>query len=226
MEDYLMHFGVGPENNPPGRGSGRYAAGSGVQGGRRRREREARRWDRSYAKRIRGKTESEIYEDESLRPSNRREQKILEREMRRNRPKDEFDKKDPKGRRILTDEEKERLIRSGNREAVAKYQNQLTNEQLKDAINRVNTIEQFNANDPAVKNAKNAYDKVNGAFKKAGDMANWVNNGINLWNNIAKLNNTFNPYIVMPNINGQYFRGDQNNSKDNSKAQNGGGNKK
>lgn len=29
MNDFLMHFGVGPDDNPPGRGSGRYPAGSG-----------------------------------------------------------------------------------------------------------------------------------------------------------------------------------------------------
>ena len=29
LDDYLMHYGVGPDDNPPGRGSGRYAKGSG-----------------------------------------------------------------------------------------------------------------------------------------------------------------------------------------------------
>ena len=29
LDDFLMHYGVGPDDNPPGRGSGRYAKGSG-----------------------------------------------------------------------------------------------------------------------------------------------------------------------------------------------------
>lgn len=29
LDDYLMHYGVGPDDNPPGRGSGRYPKGSG-----------------------------------------------------------------------------------------------------------------------------------------------------------------------------------------------------
>lgn len=32
-DDSLMHYGVGPEDNPPGRGSGRYPAGSGERAG-------------------------------------------------------------------------------------------------------------------------------------------------------------------------------------------------
>lgn len=166
-EYYLMHYGRGHDENPPGRGSGRYAYGTG------------KKWEIKSIK-------DRIKEHQRVKAA----KKLAEQ------------RKAEKIDRAQKQFNKEQVMKSGSREEVMANAKYLTNDELKQAIERVNTMERFAKSDPAVEAAKTTFDKVNSAMGKAKQVSDWMNTGINLWNNMAKLNNTFNPGHPMIQING------------------------
>lgn len=155
----LLHFGKGHDDNPPGRGSGRFPFGSG--------------------KRPKQRTE----------PS---------------KPKD-----------------KETVLKSGSAHDVLSMQTELTNQELRDAVSRMQSIENLQQYDAKQRQSK--WKKIDMWMKRAGDVVNWTSTGIRAWNNFAAIYNAAIgndssksklPGISMPNQNqGPQQKQDQNQKK-------------
>ncbi len=164
----VLHFGKGHDDNPPGRGSGRYAFGTGKRPNQH--EPKAKKGFFNFGK----KTKKVKVETE--------------------KPK----------------KDKESILRSGNAHDVLSIQSELTNVELKDAINRMQNIDDLRKYD--ARQRKSNWDKVDNMMKRAGDVVNWTSTGIRAWNNFAGIYNaaisndstkTKLPGISLPNQGGK-----------------------
>lgn len=84
---------------------------------------------------------------------------------------------------------KRKAIKSGTAADVLKFKGDLTNQELNDAVNRLNNEARLAKIDAA--SIKTAKDKVDSIMDTVGKATNWVNTGINAYNALAKINNTF-----------------------------------
>ena len=166
----VLHFGKGHDDNPPGRGSGRYAFGTGKRPNQH--EPKAKKGFFNFGK----KSKKEKVKVEIEKP-----------------------KKD-----------KETILRSGNAHDVLSIQSELTNVELRDAINRMQNIDDLRKYD--ARQRKSNWDKVDNMMKRAGDVVNWTSTGIRAWNNFAAIYNaaisndstkTKLPGISLPNQGGK-----------------------
>lgn len=128
----IVHFGKGHDDQPPGRGSGRYAWGTG--------------------KRPRGK-----------------ERKALKLEAQRAQTK-------------------EAILRSGNASAVLSIQSSLTNQELKEAADRIKL--NIDIADYAAKQHVSKWQKAQKVMDRFKDVVAWSDTGIKAWNNFAKVYNS------------------------------------
>lgn len=121
----LLHFGKGHDDNPPGRGSGRFPFGSGK------------------------------------------------------RPKQHTEPAKPK--------DKETVLKSGSAHDVLSMQTELTKQELRDAVSRMQSIENLQQYDAKQRQSK--WKKVDMWMDRAGDVVNWTSTGIRAWNNFAAIYN-------------------------------------
>lgn len=154
----IVHFGKGHDDNPPGRGSGRFPFGSGK------------------------------------------------------RPKQHVEPAKPK--------DKETVLKSGKAHDVLSMQTEFTNQELRDAVNRMQSIDDLKKYDARQRQSR--WDKVNAIMKRAGDVVNWTSTGIRAWNNFAAIYNaaisgdpkkTKLPGISMPNTNNPNANNQQKDKK-------------
>lgn len=116
-------------------------------------------------------------------PSNARkkvkEQKAaVEKAQKEAAAKEEFEKK------------KQKALATGNATEVLKYKGSLTNKELQDAFNRINLEKSLTT--IAATETKSAWDKVDSLVNKAAKLKNYADKGIEIYNLIAKVNNSFN----------------------------------
>ena len=125
---------------------------------------------------------------------------------KRYRDKDEDSDKTPE----TPEERKARILRSGTAEEVMKYQGQLTNKELNDAVQRIrieNELNQISASQRT-----RGIDKFKKVMDDVDTIRGGVEKGLSAWNTVAKINNTFNKK-QMPTIDGKYFKTDSEDKK-------------
>lgn len=117
-----------------------------------------------------------------------------------NNNKDQYRPK-PSKQNKLNDAQKEELIRSGDIKRIAKYSNQLNNNEMRQAMDRVNLNKQMAALNPSQRmSGKERADQI---FRIANDVHNKANTGINLYNDFAKIYNSLSGEPI-PVIDGKY----------------------
>ena len=84
---------------------------------------------------------------------------------------------------------KEKILASGSASEVMSLQGKLTNIELQNAINRLNS--EATLRSMAQKTVKSGWDKVDSIMEKAGKVKNYTEKAIEIYNVIAKINNTF-----------------------------------
>lgn len=160
--NYLMHHGIlgmkwGHRNGPPyPLGASDHSASEKKAG-----------WmqslrDKSEAKKKAKKRAAAIEKAKKTRAENEK-QKRLEKEY---------------------EEKRQKILRSGKASEVAKYKGQMTNQELRDALNRIQWEQELSKYSAA--ETKSSFEKIDGLMKNVGTMTDWVNKGVNAYNAIDK----------------------------------------
>ena len=101
----------------------------------------------------------------------------------------------------LSAEEKQALIRSGDLKEIQKHSNQLTNNELRDAMSRISLNQQLSSmGEPQKKTGK---ERVDAAFKTIGDINSKANTVTSAYNTFAKIYNSLNDEPI-PVLDGTY----------------------
>ena len=103
------------------------------------------------------------------------------------RKQQELEKKAEERKKEL-EKNKEKILKSGSAEKVYKYRNELTNNELQAAINRINMDKQLSTIRQSEK--KTAWDTVGKVMNRVGQVTDWTNKGINAYNAFAKVSNS------------------------------------
>ena len=82
---------------------------------------------------------------------------------------------------------KEAAIKSGNPNEIRKYRDELTNDELQKALNRVS----LNKPLAAIDVPPSAFDKIDKAMKTADKITNWAGTAIKVYNTAATVHNSF-----------------------------------
>lgn len=81
--------------------------------------------------------------------------------------------------------DKERVLKEGNAREVLRYKNELTNQELNTALNRIKWTSELNS--ISKKEKERGWQIVDDVMKKIGMINNWTTTGINTYNNINKI---------------------------------------
>ncbi len=120
--------------------------------------------------------------------------------------KERYDDDNDSEEKIETPEErKARFIKSGSAAEVMQYQGQLSNNELRAVSERIRIENELNK--VAAEQRTRGVDKFNQIMNDVDKVRGGVEKGLNAWNLIAKINNTFNEK-QLPEINGKYFKSD------------------
>ena len=105
----------------------------------------------------------------------------------RARYRDELTKKDPNApkRKTKEEQEKEDAMRSGDKEKIKEVADKLSNQELIDALNRVDLNAKLNYKPPE----KTTMDKIDDAMKVVSKVRDWTEKGLEAYNTIAKIHN-------------------------------------
>lgn len=98
--------------------------------------------------------------------------------------------------------EKQKALSSGSAADVLKYQGELSNQELMNAINRLSYEKQLK--DISQKDIVTTADKVDNVMKKIDKARDWAEKGIKAYNTVAKIVNAVNEDTVMPEIGKEY----------------------
>lgn len=82
------------------------------------------------------------------------------------------------------EEKRQKILKSGKASEVEKYKGQMTNQELRDALNRIQWEQELSKLSAA--ETKSSFDKIDGVMKKVGTATDWVNKGVNAYNAIDK----------------------------------------
>ena len=128
--------------------------------------------------------------------------KSKQRGAKSNNKKDQYrPKKDSQQK--LNDAQKEEIIRSGDIKKIVKYSNQLNNNEIRQAMDRVSLNDKLSAMDPSNRmKGKERLDKVFNVTKDATDKANTA---IGAYNTFAKVYNSLSDE-PLPVLDGTYRR--------------------
>lgn len=157
LDDFLAHYGVGPDDDPPGRGSGRYAKGTGKDpyqhdpvmkkkmglfdaiGNRIKKFKE----DREETKRIQKEWDEALFK---LAEEGRRKEKRLEAlaKARETRKANKEKAAAEKAERDTHEAEKQSAIASGDPERISKFLSEMSNQEQRDAITRISQMKTLN----------------------------------------------------------------------------------
>lgn len=121
----------------------------------------------------------------------------------------------------LHEEEKQRAITSGKASDIAKFQNELSNQELQDALRRLDLKRQLNNLSDAEKpKVKTAMDRVEDAMKVAKRASDIAENGVKAYNTFAKINNTFTKGKKLPLIKDGDKKDKNDDNDDNNNSNN------
>lgn len=217
LNDFLQHYGVGPDENPPGRGSGRYAKGSG---------KDPYQHDPAMRKKL-GLFGGLRRTKEEREAEKKRKRRLASLEKARKTAKANREKAEKE--RVAKEKyetEKNAALASGDPEKIAKYATNLTNQEQQDAIRRIENIQNLNRKASEAAAAREAANrkpdkfdsvmtKVESLAKKGVRIRDVAEDGIKIWNTFATINNAFNPDGKLPKI------GSSDDKKDNDQQNNG-----
>lgn len=98
-------------------------------------------------------------------------------------------RKEKKGeeREPLTDKEKEKIIKSGSAQQINQVKDQLTNQELQTAMDRINLYRKLSTITSS--ETKSGFDTVNDIMKKVGNVNNWAETGIKSYRLINEILN-------------------------------------
>ena len=82
---------------------------------------------------------------------------------------------------------RETAIKSGDPNEIRKYRDELTNDELQKALNRVSLNKQLATIDVP----PSAFDKIDKAMKTVDKITNWAGTGIKVYNTVATVHNSF-----------------------------------
>lgn len=82
---------------------------------------------------------------------------------------------------------REAAIKSGDPNKIRKYRDELTNDELTKAMDRV----ALNKRLDAIDTPPSAFDRIDKAMKTANTLADWAGTGIKVYNTVAKVHNSF-----------------------------------
>lgn len=190
--DFLEHYGVGPDDNPPGRGSGRYAKGTGERPFQhdpamqstfnQRRKKwgifERIRQRREEAAKEHAEAAKKSEEDRQLTEAKNKAEALKKKRIEalnkaRATKKANADKAaTEKAAKEKYEAEKKAAIDSGDPEKIAKYIKDLTNQEQVDAINRIGNTAKIKALADEQKRAFKAAEDARIAAEKALEEAN------------------------------------------------------
>lgn len=112
----------------------------------------------------------------------RKTKKAAETERKR-----EIAKKQAEEAKRQHDADKEKVLRSGSASEVLKYQGELTNQELQNAVSRINLESQLK--NYSAKEVKRNMDKLDSIMKDVQTMTNWAKIGTETYNTLAKIYN-------------------------------------
>lgn len=146
-DNILLHYGKGHDDNPPGRGSGRYAFGSGKS-------------TKLFLKRK--KTDTSIKKEPN--------KKLSEEEAKE-----------------LYEKEKARALKSGNATDIIRFKGDLTNQEMRDAIQRMELERRLSSYDQQfIKSKKEQLDDI---MKDLRMITDWAKTGTEAYNTMANIYN-------------------------------------
>ncbi len=107
-------------------------------------------------------------------------------EKRRNDNLKKAREKAAENRKLAAD--KDRVLKSGSASEVMKYKGKLTNQELGDAVRRLELEKKIS--DMAKKDVKTGMQKVNEYMKTLDTITNWATTGTKAWNQIVDIYNS------------------------------------
>lgn len=105
---------------------------------------------------------------------------------------------------------KKEALAKGSAADVLKFKGDLSQQELQAAFNRINTEQLLSS--IAARDVKTNWDRVSSAADKIGRMTNLAGKGIEAWNTVAKINNSFSD-TKLPAINGDKKKEDPDKQK-------------
>lgn len=102
------------------------------------------------------------------------------------------------------DAEKQSVIRSGNKSTVHQWKSRLSTQELREAVDRIDLERRLSSVDK--KTVDSGQQRVTSAIKTIGSVAGLLGLAVGTYGTVAKINNTFNPNIRLPEINGTYYK--------------------
>lgn len=90
--------------------------------------------------------------------------------------------------------EKERVLRSGSASEVLRYKGQISNQELQNAVNRINL--ETRLRDISAKEKTRGLDRIDKSMKTIASITGWATIGIGAWNTIANVWNSSNQQRV------------------------------
>ena len=96
------------------------------------------------------------------------------------------------------EESKNRAIKSGDPDKITKWQSEMTNEELRRALERVDLMQRLSSS--SEKNRKSGFDSAMNAVDKIDKIQKAGGTLVNTYNLVAKINNTFNKKFNLPGI--------------------------
>lgn len=168
----LYHYGKGHDDNPPGRGSGRYPWGSG--------EKNANLGERA------NKTARSISKSLKDYAVKRRRNKNLQK-ARTAKAEKAAKAKEEEEKKQKRKEELERILKTGSVKDILDNKNEFSNQELNDAFNRLRNEENLKSLLPK---DKSTLDKVMDVKNNVDKVLGVVDTGINTWNKVAKISNS------------------------------------
>lgn len=138
------------------------------------------------------------------RAERREERKIKRLRKKADRLDKKQVKKEAKQAKEYAKEQKtiDEVVRSGTAKEVLKYQGKLTNQQLQDAMNRIDWEDKLKARAAKEDYMNSDAYKRDQALEKVSDLKTKAEKVIGLYNTVAKVNNAFNKSTELPTIGG------------------------
>lgn len=98
------------------------------------------------------------------------------------------EKKAAEAKKAEFESKKQEILRSGDAKQILQYKDQLTDQEIQSALNRLRNERDIKSMVPA---EKSGFDKINNFMKKADNVYNWAQTGAKWYNVTADLYNTF-----------------------------------
>lgn len=97
---------------------------------------------------------------------------------------------------------KKEVLLSADNKIIKEYSKELTNQEIREAVDRINLMERLDKYDVA----PTTFKKIDNTMDKISKIGKWAVVGAGAYNVSAAINNAINPYFNMPGINIKKFK--------------------